>query len=346
LFFRSNCRTPKPSASFRSKVLKGMDRNKPTPELMREIYWTMLRIRHVEQRVAKLVEKGEIRCPCHLCIGQEAVAAGVCVNLRPDDYLFGAHRSHGHYLAKRGDLKKMMAELFGKVTGCARGRGGSMHLVAPEVGILGTVPIVAATIPMAVGTALSSKLRRDYRVSVSFFGDGAVDEGTFHESMNLAASRILPVVFVCENNLYAMGTRQSRIMAIEDISKRASGYGLEGVSVDGNDVLEVHSVVDHAVIRARMGNGPALIECKTYRLKGHSRFDAATYRPKEEVEEWIKRDAIKRMRDRLLEEKIAKEEELKRIEDEVRQKVEEAAKFAKESPQPDPATVTEDVYAD
>ncbi len=177
--------------------------NRTNPLFLRGLYTTMLRIRRTEECVAELVEKGEIRCPCHLCIGQEAIATGVCAVLRTDDYVFGGHRSHGHYLAKGGSLKEMMAELFGKSTGCARGRGGSMHLVAPEVGILGTVPIVAATIPMAVGTGLASKLRKDGRVSVSFFGDGAVDEGTFHESMNLAATWILPVVFVCENNLYS-----------------------------------------------------------------------------------------------------------------------------------------------
>src|SRR5262245_48891519 len=174
-----------------------------SPALLQGLYKTMLRIRRTEECVAELVERGEIRCPCHLCIGQEAVAAGVCSVLQADDYVFGNHRSHGHYLAKGGSLKELMAELFGKTTGCAKGRGGSMHLVAPEVGILGTVPIVAATIPMAAGTALASKLRKDGRVSVSFFGDGAVDEGTFHEAMNLAAVWILPVVFVCENNLYS-----------------------------------------------------------------------------------------------------------------------------------------------
>src|SRR3989454_6639819 len=179
-----------------------MERDVPS-DLLRGMYVSMLRIRLFEERVAELVEAGEIKTPCHLYIGQEAIAVGVCAALERDDYVWGGHRSHGHYLAKGGDLRAMMAELHGKATGCSKGRGGSMHLVAPEVGILGTVPLVAATIPMAAGTALASRLRGDRRASVAFFGDGAVEEGAFHESMNLAAARQLPVVFVCENNLYA-----------------------------------------------------------------------------------------------------------------------------------------------
>src|SRR5437016_2308922 len=236
---------------------------------MRSPFATMLLIRTVEERLAELLVEREIRCPTHLYTGQEAVATGVCATLRRDDYVFGGHRSHGHYLAKRGDLKAMIAELYGKRTGCSRGRGGSMHLVAPEVGILGTVPIVAATIPLAAGTALASTIRRDGRVSVSFFGDGAVEEGTFHESMNLAASRKLPVVFICENNLYSSHLELLERRAKDNIVETAAAHGMPGEVVDGNDAVAVWAAATRAVARARGGVGPTLLECRTYRWHGH-----------------------------------------------------------------------------
>ena len=304
--------------------------------LMKSMYLTMLRIRRTEERVAELVEKGEIRCPCHLCIGQEAVAAGVCANLRRDDYLFGAHRSHGHYLAKGGDLKELVAEVFGKVTGCARGRGGSMHLVAPEVGILGTVPIVAATIPMAVGTALSSRLRKDNRVSVAFFGDGAVEEGTFHESMNLAANQILPVVFVCENNLYSSHLHLLERRAQDNIVQSAEAHGMPGICVDGNDVVEVYRAAHAAVARARSGQGPTFIECRTYRWRGHVGPSDDLHLPvrrEDETEEWRRKDPVLRMMLLLLATGM-EQEEADAISRAVDQEVEEAVLFARESPYP------------
>jgi len=320
--------------------------NRTNPLFLRGLYTTMLRIRRTEECVAELVEKGEIRCPCHLCIGQEAIATGVCAVLRTDDYVFGGHRSHGHYLAKGGSLKEMMAELFGKSTGCARGRGGSMHLVAPEVGILGTVPIVAATIPMAVGTGLASKLRKDGRVSVSFFGDGAVDEGTFHESMNLAATWILPVVFVCENNLYSSHLHLLERRAQDNIVQSADLHGMPGVCIDGNDATEVHRAATEAVLRARSGNGPTFIECRTYRWRGHVGASDDLHLPvrrADETEEWRRKDPVLRMK-LLLMAQGHKESEIESIDDDVMKEVKEAVEFARQSPYPGAGELTDFLF--
>lgn len=264
----------------------------------KSLYSTMMRIRMFEDRLADLVEAKEVRCPCHLYVGQEAVAAGVCAALDPQDYVWGGHRSHGHYLAKGGDLPAMMAEVFGKETGCSKGRGGSMHLVAPDVGVLGTVPIVAATIPMAVGAALASVLRRDGRVSVAFFGDGAVEEGTFHESLNLAALHRLPVVFVCENNFYSSHLQLLERRANDNIVDAAAAHGLVGARVDGNAVFEVYDAAREAVARARAGEGPTLIEARTYRWRGHVGpsydLDVGVTR-REDLSAWRAKDPIGRL---------------------------------------------------
>lgn len=269
----------------------------PSVDKARDLYAAMLRIRVFEDRVADLVEAREINCPCHLCVGQEAVAVGVCDALLRDDYVFGGHRSHGHYLAKGADLREMMAELFGRETGCSKGRGGSMHLVAPEVGILGTVPIVAATIPMAVGAALASVLRGDGRVSAAFFGDGAVEEGTFHESLNLAAMRRLPVVFICENNFYSSHLQLLERRAKDNIVQSADAHGLAGMRVDGNDLLAVRATALSAVARARGGDGPTLIEARTYRWRGHVGpsydLDVSVTR-RDDLKEWKQKDPIAR----------------------------------------------------
>ncbi len=233
--------------------------------LLWEMYRSMMRIRIAEESIAELLENKEIGCPTHLYTGQEAIAVGVCAALTKDDYILGGHRSHGHYLAKGGDVRRLMAELYGKVSGCARGRGGSMHLVAPEVGLLGTVPLVAATIPIAVGAALACKLRGEQRVSVSFFGDGATEEGHFHESLNLAAVHRLPVIFVCENNLYSSHMHISERRAKDNIYKSGEAHGMPGLSLDGNDVVAVYRATVEAVHRARKGEGPTLLECRTYR---------------------------------------------------------------------------------
>jgi TPP-dependent pyruvate/acetoin dehydrogenase alpha subunit len=227
------------------------------------MYRTMVRIRAFEERIADLIQAGEIKTPCHLCIGQEAVAAGVCANLRPRDTVWGGHRSHGHYLAKGGDLRSAMAEIFGRATGCSGGRGGSMHLVSPDHGILGTVPIVAATVPLAVGAALATKLQRKDTVAVAFFGDGTLEEGHVHEAMNLAALHRLPVIFVCENNLYASHMHLSERRVKQRLSEAGVFQGIPGETVDGNDVGAVQERSAGAIERARAGNGPTFMECVT-----------------------------------------------------------------------------------
>jgi len=313
-------------------------------EKMIEMYRKMLEIRHFEEKVYDLYGQNLVPGTIHLYAGQEAVAVGVCANLRKDDYITSTHRGHGHCIAKGAHLNKVMAEILGKKTGYCEGKGGSMHIADFSVGTLGATAVVGAGIPIAAGAGLSIKLRKTDQVVVCFFGEGASNQGTFHEGINMAAIWNLPVVFVCENNLYAMGTRQSRVMAIENVADRAAGYGIPGVVVDGNDVMAVYEATHEAVKRARGGGGPTLIECKTYRHKGHSRFDPATYRPKEEVEEWLKRDPIKRFRARLLETKTLTAEEADEIEQEVVAAVEDAVKFALESPYPAPEQALEQVY--
>jgi pyruvate dehydrogenase E1 component alpha subunit len=319
---------------------------KLTKDMFLQIYKKILEARLFEEKVYELFGQNLIPGTIHLYLGEEATAVGVCSALRDDDYIQSTHRGHGHCVAKGASLNRMMAELMGKATGYCKGKGGSMHITDFSKGILGATGVVGSGLPLAVGAGLSIKLRKTDQVVSVFFGEGASNQGTFHESLNLASVWKLPVIFVCENNLYAMGTRQTISMVLPNVADRASAYGIPGVIADGNDVFDVYRCASEAVKRARKGEGPTLLECKTYRLKGHSRFDAATYRPKEEVEEWIKRDAVKRMRDRLLDERIVKEEELKKIEDEEKSRIEEAANFAKSAPQPDPNTVTDDVYAD
>jgi len=315
--------------------------------LLRDMYRSMLRIRYFEERAADLVEAGEIRCPCHLYIGQEAVAVGVCAALQPEDYVWGGHRSHGHYLAKGGDCRSLMAELFGKVTGCAKGRGGSMHIMRKEIGVLGTVPLVAATIPLAVGAALASKLRGDGRVSVSFFGDGATEEGHFHESLNLAALHQLPVIFVCENNFFASHMHLLERRRCDNIHKSAELYGMPGHVLDGNDVAEVYHVAAEAVGRARSGGGPSLLECRTYRWRGHVGpawdIDVGVGR-RDELKAWMNRDPIARAREQLLRMGMA-EREFGEIEAQVRAEVDDATAFARQSPYPDASELMHHVYA-
>jgi pyruvate dehydrogenase E1 component alpha subunit len=310
------------------------------------LYRTMLRIRCFEECAADQVEAGEIKTPCHLYIGQEAVAAGVCAALRPEDYVWGGHRSHGHYLAKGGDMRAMMAELYGKSTGCSRGRGGSMHLVAPEVGILGTVPLVAATIPLAVGAALASHLRASEAVSVAFFGDGAVEEGHFHESVNLAALYRLPVIFVCENNFYASHMPLLERRAADSIVDFAAGHGIPGVRLDGNDVGAVYAATAEAAGRGRRGQGPTLLECRTYRWRGHvgSSWDTDVgVKRRDELKDWLPKDPIAQARSRLQAAGVAAEL-LDRIDADARREVEDALAYARESPYPDDQDLLRHVY--
>ena len=316
-----------------------------TKEKLIEMYRKMLEIRLFEEKVFELYAQNLVPGTIHLYTGQEAVAVGVCSALRKDDYITSTHRGHGHCIAKGAELKRVMAEILGKRTGYCKGKGGSMHIADFSVGVLGATAVVGAGIPIAAGAGLSIKLRRTDQVAACFFGDGASNQGTFHEGINMAAVWKLPVIFVCENNLYAMGTRQSLVMAIENIADRASAYGIPGVAVDGNDVLAVYEAAVKAVERARKGEGPMLIECKTYRHRGHSRVDPARYRPKEEVEAWLAKDPIKRFRERLPQTASLTDAELRQIEEEASAKVEEAVKFAIESPHPAPEEALEDVYA-
>jgi len=317
-----------------------LDRNK-----MIDLYRKMLEIRLFEEKVFELYGKNLVPGTIHLYAGEEAIAVGVCANLRKDDYVVSTHRGHGHCIAKGARLDKIMAEILGKKTGYCKGKGGSMHIADFSIGMLGATAVVGAGIPIATGAGLSIKLRGTDQVTAGFFGDGASNQGTFHEGVNMAAIWKLPVLFICENNLYAMGTRQTQVMLIKDIAKRAASYGIPGVSVDGNDVIAVYEAAQEAVRRGRYGDGPTLIECKTYRHKGHSRFDPAAYRPKEEVEEWLKKDPTRRLKHLLLENGDVSDAEAKQIEKEVSEVVEAAVKFAINSPFPSPEEALEDVYA-
>ena len=314
-------------------------------EKMIEMYRKMLEIRHFEEKAFELYGQNLVPGTLHLYAGQEAVAVGVCSNLRRDDYITSTHRGHGHCIAKGAQLERTMAEILGKKTGYCKGKGGSMHIADFSVGMLGATAVVGAGIPIASGAGLSIKLRGTDQVVACFFGEGASNQGTFHEGINMAAIWTLPVVFVCENTLYAMGTRQSRVMLIENVADRAVAYGIPGVSVDGNDVLAVCEAAREAIKRAREGKGPTLMECKTYRHKGHSRFDPATYRPKEEVEEWLKKDPVLRFKAKLVETEVLTEKEADKIEQDVIAAAEKATKFAMDSPYPEPEEALEEVYA-
>lgn len=314
-------------------------------EQFSEMYRKMLEIRLFEEKVFDLYGQNLVPGTIHLYAGEEAVAVGVCSNLNVDDYITSTHRGHGHCIAKGADLRRTMAEILGKKTGYCKGKGGSMHIADFAVGMLGATAVVGAGLPIAVGAGLSAKLRKTSQVVACFFGEGASNQGTFHESINMASVWALPVVFVCENNLYAMGTRQSRIMSIQNVADRAAAYGIPGVIVDGNDVLVVYEAARTAVERARAGKGPTLIECKTYRHKGHSRVDSAKYRPKEEVEEWLGKDPIKRFRQAMLGNGTLTQTELEHVETEVADEVADAVKFALDSPYPEGKEALENVYA-
>jgi pyruvate dehydrogenase E1 component alpha subunit len=334
---------------YKSVSLIAQERNELelnlSKEKLIEMYKKMLEIRYFEEKVFELYAQNLVPGTIHLYAGEEAVAVGVCSNLRKDDYVTSTHRGHGHCIAKGAQLKRIMAEILGKKTGYCKGKGGSMHIADFNVGMLGATAVVGAGLPIAMGAGLSIKLRRTDNVVACFFGDGASNQGTFHEAINMAAIWKLPVIFVCENNIYAMGTRQSTVMLVKNVADRAVAYGILGVAVDGNDVLAVYKTAQKAIERARKGEGPTLIECKTYRHKGHSRIDPAKYRPKEEVEEWLRKDPIKRFKEKLLQTNILMETEIQQIEKEVSTEIEQAVKFAMESPYPSPEEALEDVYA-
>jgi pyruvate dehydrogenase E1 component alpha subunit len=305
----------------------------------------MLKIRLFEDRVKDLFAAGELPGFVHLYLGQEAVAAGACATLRADDYITSTHRGHGHIIAKGGDVKRMMAELFAKATGYNKGKGGSLHIADPSLGILGANGIVGAGIPIATGAALSAKLRKADQVTICFFGDGASAQGTFHEAINLASAFDLPIVYVCENNLYAVGTRTRETRNIEDIADRGAGYGIPAVTINGNDVVAVFEATKEAVDRARAGEGPSLVECKTYRWRGHFEGEPDTYRQPDEVEAWIKREPIAPYRKQLIESGVLAEMEADQIETSILRELDQAVEFGRKSPDPEPETALEDLWA-
>ena len=309
-----------------------------------KIYKTMNEIRDFEMKALSYFEENKLRGSVHLYVGEEAIASTVCSQLRDTDYITSTHRGHGHCIAKGAELGKSMAELMGKATGYCKGRSGSMHIADFEKGNLGANAIVGGGIGIAAGAALAAKLRGSDQIAVSFFGDGASNEGTFHEAINLAAVWKLPVIFICENNLFGISVPLSESTSVEDISVRAASYNIPGYSVDGNDVLAIDEVFSKAVSRAKAGEGPSLIECKTYRWLGHWTGDPQVYRTREEVEAWKEKDAIRRLREYMLAEGIATIDEINEIEMKSKADVEAAAEFAMNSPEPDPATVTDDVF--
>ncbi len=315
-------------------------------ELLLDMFRRMVLIRRFEDHLYQLFLQGLVPGTLHQYQGQEAVAVGVCSALRTDDVIFSTHRPVGHLIAKGSSVRGIAAEMWGKATGCAGGKGGQMHLTDVSVGAMPSNAIVGANIPIATGAALGFKLSGIDRIAVSFFGDGASNTGAFHEGINLAAVKDAPVVFVCENNQYAASTHISMVMRITDIAERAKSYGIPGLVVDGMDVIAVYQSTTEAVERARQGEGPTLLEYKTYRYSGHSRGDPGGYRSKEEAQEWRERDAILKCRELLITNYEQNEEDLERIERECQSEAEAAVEFARSSPDPVPEACFEHVYAD
>lgn len=314
--------------------------------LLLEMFRRMTLIREFELRAIEERHQGLIPGFIHSCVGQEATAVGACLALEEGDVITSTHRGHGHLIAKGGDPRYMMAELAARQPGYCLGRGGSLHISDFRLGILGANGIVGAGIPIAAGAALAFALRKEPRVALAFFGDGAINEGAFHETANQAGVWKLPVIFFCENNLYGEGTAQHRSTPIRDLAQRAAAYGFPGEIVDGNDVIAVYQAVRRAAKRARNGDGPTLIEAKTYRLRGHYEGDPQVYRSVEEVNVWKTRDPIPRFRSRLIQERIVEESVLEEIQGQVMAQLDEAVAFAKQAPQPQPEDALFGVYAD
>ena len=309
-----------------------------------DMYRTMLTIRRFEEECNYLFMQGRIPSTLHLYIGQEAVATGVCAHLGQSDYMLSTHRPHGHAIAKGVSPKAIMAELFAKKTGCCQGKGGSMHVGDMRVGALPAIAIVGANIPIGAGLALAAKQRRTGQVTVTFFGDGAANTGAFHEGINMAAIWGVPVVYVCENNLYGASTPFSKVSRVVNVADRAAAYGIPGVVVDGMDVEAVYQAAGEAIARARQGLGPTLVECKTYRYVGHSRSDPRNYRSKEEEAFWQQQDPIPRLAVRLKACGLTTDEELALLDKEIQLQIEEAVAYAEASPSPDPADALEHVF--
>ncbi|MFH1974983.1 MAG: thiamine pyrophosphate-dependent dehydrogenase E1 component subunit alpha [Pseudomonadota bacterium] len=314
------------------------------------LYRTMLKIRLCEESFVEPILRGDIRCPVHLCSGEEAVAVGVCSALAEKDCIFGGHRSHGHYLAKGGGLKELVSEVYGKKTGCSRGRGGSMHIINPETGMLGSAPIVAGTISLALGAALASKIRKQNMVVVSFFGDGATGEGVLYESLNFASLKKLPIVFVCENNLYSTHMPIRKCRPNNDIYKIAEPFDILSFVVDGNNVVEVYEAAEKAVAHCRQGDGPVFIECKTYRLRGHVGPDDniqgthTDIRPEEELAMWRAKDPVEVFGKKLVTDEILNNQDIENIKKQIEKEIEEAFLFADTSAYPDESEVMNYVF--
>ncbi len=320
-------------------------KKKPSTEKMLALYKRMSLIRRFEDQVYYLYLQGEIPGTVHQYQGQEAVAAGVCDHLAVTDWITSTHRPHGHALAKGVSPSEAMAELYGKATGCCRGKGGSMHLGDPAVGMVPAIAIVAGGNSIVTGMGLAFKMQHTSQVAVCFFGEGATNEGAFHEGLNMAAVQHLPIVYVCENNLYGASTSYQKVSLIPDVAERVKSYGIRSAVVDGMDVLAVHKSAGEAIAAVRKGEGPILLECKTYRFVGHSRSDARGYRTKEEEAFWKERDPIARLRATLLNTEGVSEATISAVDDEVTAEIEVATEFARQSPPTTPEQALEGVYA-
>ena len=315
-------------------------------EDMKRMYKTLVRIRKFESRAVDLFAEGQIPGFLHSYLGEEAIATGVCANLRKTDFITSTHRGHGHIIAKGGDTKYMMAELYGRTTGYCKGKGGSMHIADRDLGILGANGIVGAGQDIAVGAGLAIRYRGTDQVAACFFGDGSTNQGTFHEALNLASVWKLPVIFVCENNHFGISMSQSKHQAIQDIADRAASYGFPGIAVDGNDVMAVYEVAKEAVDRTRKGQGPTLIECKTWRWRGHFEGDPGTYKDPKEQEAWMDKEPVGRYRTFLEENGVMTSDETSAIDTMIDDEIDAAIAFASESPLPKPEDVVKDVYTD
>ena len=311
-----------------------------------EMYRVMLTIRRFEERVSKEFLDGKILGYVHVYIGEEAIATGVCKNLLLTDRIVSHHRGHGHCIAKGADIRRMMAEIFGKKTGYCKGKGGSMHIADFSVGMLGANGIVGAGLPIATGAAMAAQLEGNQGVAVVFFGDGGVHEGEFHEAMNLASIWKLPLIFVCENNFYAVNTPSANVIAIDEIYKRAAAYSMPGMAIDGNDIEAVHQAAKELVARAREGKGPSFLECRTYRWHGHFESKAPTdTRPAELLVAWKKKDPVEALAGKLLAASALTESQIKEIDGQIMARVEDAVKYALDSPLPAPEDALEGVYS-
>jgi len=317
-------------------------------EDLRLLYRLMLKIRKVQLKIVELYLEDEMKTPVHLCIGQEAVATGVCANLNPDDYVFSNHRGHGHYIAKGGNLKALIAELYNREAGCSKGRGGSMHLVDPAAGLMGSSSIVGGCIPIATGAALGSAIRKNNRVSVAFFGDAAVEEGVIYESINFAMLRNLPVVYICENNFYSVFSHLNKRQANDDIYRRFEGLSIPGYRVDGNNVIEVYRTAKKAIDNARKGSGSSFIEARTYRLKDHHGINSGVevgYRKQKEVNDWASKCPVQNFKNFLIEQNLMTERDVNELNAAIDGEVREAFEFAQNSPPASEKDVLKHLFA-